>query len=56
MYVSETRTLREAEQNLPHRTEVIMLRWILGTKGIDKIRTEEITARAGLKKPKVKTS
>ena len=40
MYGSETWALRKAEQNLLERTELRMLRWMMGIKRIEKIRTE----------------
>ena len=48
MHGSETWALRKAEQNLLERTEMRMLRWIMGIKRIGKIRNEEIGARAGV--------
>ena len=42
MYGSETWALRKAEQNLLERTEIRMLRWMMGIKRIEKIMTEEI--------------
>ena len=44
MYGSETWALRMAEQNLLERAEMRMLRWMMGIKRIEKIRTEEIRA------------
>ena len=41
-------TLRKAEQNLLERTEMRMLRWMVGIKRIEKIRNGEIRARAGV--------
>ena len=38
--------LRKAEQNLLERTEMRMLRWMMGIKRIEKNRNEEIRARA----------
>ena len=46
MYRSETRALRTAEQNLLERTKRGILRWTMGIKRIEKIRKEEIRARA----------
>ena len=48
MYGSETWALRKAEQNSLERTEIRMLRWMMGIKRIEKIRNEEIRARAGV--------
>ena len=48
MYGGETWALRKAEQNLLDRTEMRMLRWMMGTQRIEKIRIEEIRARAGV--------
>ena len=45
-YGGETWALRKAEQNLLERTEMGMLRWMMGIKRIEKIWTEEIRARA----------
>ena len=44
----KTWALRKAEQNLLERTEMRMLRWMMGIKIIEKIRNEEIRARAGV--------
>ena len=38
----------KAEQNLVERTEMRMLRWMMTIKRIEKIRNEEIRARAGV--------
>ena len=46
MFVSETWALRNAEQHLLERTEMRMFRWMMGIKRIEKIRNEEIRARA----------
>ena len=43
-----TWALRKAEQNLLERTEMRMLRWMMGIKRIEEIRNEEIRARAGV--------
>ena len=48
MYGSETWALRKAEQNLLERTEMRMLRWMMGIKRIENIRNEEIRGRAGV--------
>ena len=40
--------LRKAEQDLLEGTEMRMLRWMMGIKRIEKIRTEGIRARAGV--------
>ena len=48
MYGSETWALRKAEQNLLERTEMRMLRWMMGIKRIEKIRYGEIRARTGV--------
>ena len=45
MYGNETWALIKAEQNLLERTEMRMLRWMMGIKRIEKIRNEEIRAR-----------
>ena len=43
MYTSETWTLRKAEQDLLERTEMRMVRWMMGIKRIEKITAEEIS-------------
>ena len=48
MYGCETWALRQAEQNLLERTEMRMLRWMMGIKRIEKIGTEVVRARAGV--------
>ena len=48
MYESETCALRNAEKNLLERTEMRMLRCMMGIKRIEKIRNEEIRTRAGV--------
>ncbi len=48
LYSLGHRALRKAEQNLLERTEMRMLRWMMGIKRIEKIRDEDIRARAGL--------
>ena len=48
MHGSDTWELRKAEQNLLERIDMRMLRWMMGIKRIDKIRTKEISAKAGL--------
>ena len=40
--------LRKADQDGLERTEMRMLRWMMGMKRIEKIRNEEIGARAGV--------
>ena len=45
---SETWTLINAEQDLPERTEMRMLRWMVGIRRIEKIIKEEIRASAGV--------
>ena len=39
---------RNGEQDLLERTEMRMLRWVVGIQRIEKIRTEVIRARAGV--------
>ena len=46
--MEETWALIKADQKLKERTEMIMLGWLMGTKRIEKIRTEEIRTRAGV--------
>ena len=48
MYGSENWELRKPEQNLLDRTEMIMLRIMMGIERIEQIRNEEIRARAGV--------
>ena len=48
MYGSEIRALRKAEQNLLERTDMRMLRWMMGIKRLDQIRNEGIRAGAGV--------
>ena len=43
-----TWALRKAEHNLLESTEMRMLRWMMGVKRIEKIRNEDIRARAGV--------
>ena len=43
----DTLALRNAEQNLLERTEIIMLELLMG-KRIEKIRNDETSARAGV--------
>ena len=43
-----TWALRNGEQNLLERTQMRMLKWMLGIKRIAKIRNEEIRARSGI--------
>ena len=45
---SEIWALRKAEQDVLGGREMRMLRWMMGIKRIEKIRTEEIRARAGV--------
>ena len=47
MYGSETWVLRKAEQDLVEGTDTRTLRWMMGIKRIEKMRNEEIRARAG---------
>ena len=47
MYGSETWALRKAEQNLLERTDMRMLRWMVGMKRTEKIRKEGIRAEQG---------
>ena len=44
MYGSETWALKHAKQNLSERTEMRMLRCMMGIKRIEKIGKEEIRA------------
>ena len=46
VYWSETWAQTNADQDLPERTEMNMLIWVMGIKRIDKSRTEEIKAKA----------
>ena len=46
MYGSVTWALGKVKQNLIERTEMRMLRWMMGTKRNEKFRTEAIRARA----------
>ncbi len=50
MYRSETwdMTQRWTRQNLAERTEIRMVRWMMGIKRIEKMRTEDIRARVGV--------
>ena len=48
MYGSETWALRKTEENSLERTDMRMLRWMMGIKRIEKIRNEEIRSRAGV--------
>ena len=48
MYGSKTWVLRKADQNLPERSEMRMSKWMMGIERIEKIRNEEIRARAGV--------
>ena len=47
MYGSETLTLRKTEQNFLERTEMRMLRWMMGIKRIEKIGKEGRYKRKG---------
>ena len=49
MYGSETLALRKAEENLLERTEMRMLRWMMGIKRIEKIRNENVEMDDGNK-------
>ena len=46
MYGRETWALRKAEQNLIERSEMRMLRWMMGIKMIEKMRNDAMRARA----------
>ena len=48
MFGSETWALRNAGQHLLEIPEMRMFRWMMGIKRIEKIRNEEIRARAGV--------
>ena len=48
MHGSETWVLRKGEQNLLERTEMRMVRWMMGIKRIEKIRNQKMRARAGV--------
>ena len=48
MHGCETWTLRHAERDLLERTELRTLRWMMGIKRIEEIRSEEIRAWAGV--------
>ena len=48
MYGSEICALQTAEQNVLQRTEVNILRWLMGIKRLEKIRNEEIRLTAGV--------
>ena len=48
LYGAEWLTMRKKEDNLLRRTEMRMLRWILGISLKDKIRNEEIRRRCGV--------
>ena len=48
MYGIETWALRKAEQNSLERTEMRMLRRVMGIERIEKIGNEEIRARVGV--------
>ena len=48
MFGSETWVLRKAGQNLLERTEMRMLRWMMGIKRMEKIRNENIRERTGV--------
>ena len=43
-----TRALRKTDQTLLERTEMRMLRWMMGIKRIENIRNEVIRTRAGV--------
>ena len=46
MHGSETLALKKAEKDVLERIDTRMLRWMMGIKRIEKIRNEEIRARA----------
>ena len=45
---SELQGVRKAEQDLLERTEMRMLRWMMGIKRIENMRTECLRARSGV--------
>ena len=47
-YLSETWALEKTEYNVQERTDMRMLRWMMGTQTIENIMNEEITASAGV--------
>ena len=48
MFGSATWALRKAEQDLLERTEMRMLRWMMGIKRFEKIRNKDKRAREGV--------
>ena len=48
MYGSETWVRRNIEQHSLEMTDMIMLRWMMGMKRIEKMRSEEIRRGAGV--------
>ena len=48
MYGAETWALRRKEEGILERTEMRMLRWILGVSLMERIESEDIRKRAGV--------